>query len=130
MADQNARQDENQVPALILHTGTAGTAETIRAIADSSGNLMVNLAAGEEINIGTLVVGTVSQMPYAILVDGTTTTNVTYLGLGTPGSNASSAVWQIKKIDETTANVAIINFADGDSNFDNVWDDRGTATYS
>ena len=60
MANQQAKQDDNQFPALLLHTGTAGTAETIRAIADSDGNLMVNLAAGETINIGTLNLGTIS----------------------------------------------------------------------
>jgi len=60
MADMNARQDQNQFPALIAHTGTAGTAETVRVVADSAGNLMVNLAAGEEINIGTLTLGTIN----------------------------------------------------------------------
>ena len=33
MAHQNAIQDQNKFPGLIAHTGTAGTAETVRVIA-------------------------------------------------------------------------------------------------
>lgn len=39
MADQVARQDANQFPALTAHTGTAGTAEVIRLVADADGQL-------------------------------------------------------------------------------------------
>lgn len=63
MADQNARQDDNKAYALIAHTGTAGTAETIRVVADGSGNLMVNVAAGEVIAVsaGTITAGTINK---------------------------------------------------------------------
>jgi hypothetical protein len=44
MAYQQAEQDKNQVPALIAHTGTAGTAETVRVVASSSGGLIVSPA--------------------------------------------------------------------------------------
>lgn len=69
--DKNALQDKNQFPALIAHTGTDGTAETKRLVADADGNLMVNLAAGEEINIGTVILGTISAVNN--LVKGTIT---------------------------------------------------------
>lgn len=62
MANQWAIQDDNQFPALIAHTGVAGTAETVRVVADTDGNLMVNLAAGEEINIGTVILGTITAI--------------------------------------------------------------------
>lgn len=39
MAKQDAIQDNNQVFALIAHSGTAGTAETVRLVANSSGQL-------------------------------------------------------------------------------------------
>lgn len=45
MANQNARQDQNQFPALIAHTGTAGTAETVRLIA-TNGTLAVSASLG------------------------------------------------------------------------------------
>ena len=65
MSDQNARQDQNQFPAMIAHSGTAGTAETIRVLADSSGKLLtaggttiVDIAEGTDFNGGTVAVGT------------------------------------------------------------------------
>ena len=39
--DQNARQDQNKFPALIAHSGTAGTAETIRVVATNEGAVTV-----------------------------------------------------------------------------------------
>lgn len=59
MSNQDAIQDENKVYALIAHSGTADTAETRRVVTDTSGNLMVNIAAGETINVGTLTLGTI-----------------------------------------------------------------------
>lgn len=140
MADQQARQDRNQVAALILHTGTAGTSETIRAIADADGNLMVNLAAGEEINIGTLTLGTIdivkdgtiSSKPLATYLDGTQTANVTYVGVAAVGAASTANVWQMKKIVEAGGSLGdlIITWADGNGSFDNNWAGRATATYS
>lgn len=57
-------------------------------------------------------------------VDATTA----YLGLAAIDSLSSNPVWQIKKLDYTTG--VIIRWADGNSNFDNVWDDRATITYT
>lgn len=53
---------------------------------------------------------------------------VTYIGEATAGSATSSAVWLIKKIDETSG--IIVTFADGNTNYDNVWDNRAALTYS
>jgi len=64
---------------------------------------------------------------FAIQLDDTSTPNVTYIGKAIPGSLTSAAVWQVSKIDESS-NLAI-TFADGDSDFDNIWDDRTSLTY-
>lgn len=53
---------------------------------------------------------------------------VTYIGKAATGSTADEAVWQIQKIDESSG--TIITWADGDANFNNVWDDRASITYS
>lgn len=53
---------------------------------------------------------------------------VTYIGKAATGSATSSGVWQIQKIDESSGTV--ITWADGDANFNNVWDDRASLTYS
>jgi hypothetical protein len=64
---QNAIQDNNQFPAITAHSGTAGTAETVRLTATSDGFLNVNSAAELTVGtiarvstIGTLEVGTVT----------------------------------------------------------------------
>lgn len=55
-------------------------------------------------------------------------TNVSYLGTATPGTATSAAAWQIIKIDENTGTV--LTYADGNVEFDNVWDDRESLSYS
>lgn len=52
---------------------------------------------------------------------------VTYVGEAAAGSATSGAVWLIKKIDETSG--IVITFADGNTNYDNVWDNRAALTY-
>jgi len=55
VADQNARQDQNQFPALIAHSGTAGTAETVRIVATTAGAVSVDVVSGEIIaSLGTV----------------------------------------------------------------------------
>lgn len=49
MANQNAIQDDNQFPALIGHSGTAGTAETRRIVVDANG--AINIAQATPANL-------------------------------------------------------------------------------
>lgn len=111
MAKQQAIQDENQFPALLAHSGTAGTAETRRVVVNEFGGLLTENPA----------------VPKVTLIDGTTTTDVTYIGKADCGSNEGSAVWQIKEINGTAVS---IKWADGDVNYDNTWSGRGTISYS
>jgi hypothetical protein len=53
---------------------------------------------------------------------------VTYIGEATVGSATSGAVWRIRKIDASSGTV--ITWADGDTDFNNVWDDRASLTYN
>jgi len=55
---------------------------------------------------------------------------ITYVGESSPGSVTSAAVWRIKKLDESVADDLTILWADGNSSFDNVWDDRAGLSYS
>lgn len=55
---------------------------------------------------------------------------VEYIGFAKPGTSTSSASWQIKKMVYSGTNVISILFADGDLNFDNVWDNRASLSYS
>ena len=67
-------------------------------------------------------------MKYTVRLDDTSTLNTTYIGLADVGSVTSAPVWQIKKLDVTTG-VSVI-WADGNVNFDNVWDNRTSLSYS
>ena len=55
---------------------------------------------------------------------------VSYLGKADPGSLTSAAVWAIQRIQEFDDGDIVITWADGDSNEDNVWDDRLGLAYS
>lgn len=66
---------------------------------------------------------------YDILIDDTTTANMTYIGKADVGSATSSAVWRIARCD-ITSGTNVITYADGNGNFDNVWDDRSSLSYS
>lgn len=52
----------------------------------------------------------------------------TYIGVADPGSSEGSAVWQVKRMDETSG--LIILFADGDDSFDNIWSNYASLSYS
>ena len=51
----------------------------------------------------------------------------TYIGYAPIASNTSSAVWRIKRTDETLGLTVL--FADGNDNFDNVWNNYAILTY-
>jgi hypothetical protein len=54
-----------------------------------------------------------------------------YRGDADVGSSGSDPVWRIRKVFLNSNNNGInIVFADGDTNFDNIWDNRATLVYS
>ena len=52
----------------------------------------------------------------------------TYIGKATTGASESASVWQIFRMDETSG--LKIEWADGNSNFDNIWSDYASLSYS
>lgn len=56
--------------------------------------------------------------------------NLIYQGNAMPGSSKGSAVWQIKRFTYTSGNLSDIQYADGNMNFDNIWNDRASLLYS
>ena len=54
--------------------------------------------------------------------------NLQYIGLADPESDTFAAVWKIKRVDCTSG--TIILYADGNSDFDNIFDDRESLNYS
>ena len=51
-----------------------------------------------------------------------------YIGKATIGSDTADAVWQVRRIDETSG--LVILWADGNDNYDNVWDNYSSLSYS
>lgn len=62
------------------------------------------------------------------LVDEASST-VTYVGEAAVGSSLSTALWRIKRLTQS-GTVLLIEWADGDSNFNNIWDNRASLSYS
>lgn len=97
MAKQEAIQDRNLVPALIIHSGTADTADTVRATGQINGGINVHVVGGTveggggggtEVQVlgGSIVVtaGTITTGTLAVsnIVGGTITSVGTILGIG------------------------------------------------
>ena len=55
--------------------------------------------------------------------------NIVYKGYANPGALTTAAVWAITKITNTKG-VLSYQWADGNKNFDNIWDNRKTLVYS
>jgi hypothetical protein len=55
--------------------------------------------------------------------------NLTYLGVARMDSDPSLGVWQIRRILKTGTET-VIEWADGNDYFDNVWDNRASLSYS
>lgn len=89
---QNAIQDQNRFPAFIAHSGTAGTAETIRVTASASGALNVDFGTAP---IG-ISVGTIAEITN--IAGGTITTTLDTTGLATDTNQAI----QIQQITDVT----------------------------
>lgn len=54
---------------------------------------------------------------------------ITYIGKAKPGKATSLAQWQVKRI-TISGGDSVVEWADGDNNYNNVWDDRAALTYS
>jgi hypothetical protein len=53
-----------------------------------------------------------------------------YRGEAVAGTTESAASWRIKKIEFLAGNDIKVTWADGNTNFDNVWNDRASLTYT
>lgn len=53
-----------------------------------------------------------------------------YVGKRAPGTASSEAAWQIKRLTFNSAGDVTIEVADGNLNYDNVWDNRASLIYS
>jgi hypothetical protein len=54
--------------------------------------------------------------------------DILYVGQAVPGSSPDNPVWRIKRVN--TSSGIIIQWADGNDNFDNIWNNRESLSYS
>jgi len=63
-------------------------------------------------------------------IDPTVFPEVTYRGDALPGTATSAAAWRVQRMTlQSDGDIAIV-FADGNDNFDNIWDNRLSLSYS
>lgn len=53
-----------------------------------------------------------------------------YLGQAQPGTSTAAASWRIQKLVFNAGGDVTCTWADGNANFDNVWDNRASLTYT
>ena len=70
---------------------------------------------------------TVTDVAYATILDEASST-ITYIGKAPTGSATASSVWQIQRVDSSSG--LVIQWADGDAAFNNVWNNRAALPYS
>jgi hypothetical protein len=56
------------------------------------------------------------------------TGDITYIGEADAGALTDAGVWRIKRVTESGEDL-ILDWADGDEEFDNIWDNRLSLTY-
>lgn len=86
--------------------------------------------ADHEIRITTLENDAVAT--FAQRIDDTTSSTIYYFGEAQPGVVDANALWRIQRITFITPGEddVDIEWADGNSDFDNIWDDRVGLSYS
>lgn len=68
---------------------------------------------------------------YTKVLDYDASNNILYSGEALPGSGKAAAVWQIKKyLYDASSNLTDIQYANGNKNYTNVWNDRASLSYS
>lgn len=88
------------------------------------------IVEGSSVHI-TVSTGNRKTSKIELAVDVQTDSNdscIQYIGKAVTGSLTSDAVWQIKRIDDNSG--IVITWADGDDNFNNVYDNREALIYS
>jgi len=88
----------------------------------------INAQGGQNVTIiNTPLITKKQSYAYREAIDSVTST-IQYIGLATIGTLDSAASWQIQRNDFTSGSIG--TWADGNENFDNIWDNRESLTYS
>jgi hypothetical protein len=86
------------------------------------GTTFVNVTANNELKVASV------GITYTTRVDEASTT-ITYIGKAVVGTSEASAFWQIQRV-SVSGSVSTFTYADGNENFDNIWNNRASLSYS
>ena len=91
-------------------------------------------AAGTNVNVTNFpstqqVAGNVGSVVFSKRYEQVDST-LAYLGDAAIGTSEGASAWRIQKLDFTAEGNVNVTFADGDDNFDNVWTNRASLSYS
>ena len=99
------------------------------AIDYDDGTIAYNSSSGALIIASISVSELIVELPDETIIEDVYG-DITYYGYSIPGAidKTNQAIWKIKKIDETSD--MIVSWADGNANYDNIWDNRAALSYS
>ena len=75
-------------------------------------------------------IGAVATTIRSDTIDPTVFPEVTYRGDATPGTLTSASAWRIQRMTVQSDGDTEVLFADGNDNYDNIWDNRLSLSYS
>lgn len=73
-------------------------------------------------------IGTPATRQHSIRLDQATAA-ILYIGESSFGASETTPTWRIRKF-ETIGNVSTMLYADGNDNYDNIWNNRAGLSYS
>jgi hypothetical protein len=85
---------------------------------------------GETKNFGNIIDNHIMKALEKDLRINSSNSLISYLGEAEPGSNTGNAVWRVRRITETSTGEVRVDWADGNGNFDNIFDNRESLSYS
>jgi hypothetical protein len=129
--DTMAVNEDGSINATIIGTPTleisASSGDNI-AISDGTNELEINTDGSINVEVSNFPVSQDVTLPtYATRVD-EASASITYVGKAAAGTANSSAAWQISRM-SVSGSVTSIEYADSNTNFDNVWDNRASLSY-
>ena len=84
-----------------------------------------------QLKVGSLGQLNSDEERHTIAIEYDANNNPIYIGEVAEGTAKTVAAWRIKKLAwDASGNMTDLQWADGNDNFDNVWDDRVTYSYS
>lgn len=55
---------------------------------------------------------------------------ISYVGKAATSSATSAAVWQVSRLTSDGAGGVVLEYADGNASYDNIWDNRASLSYA